>query len=313
MLVMVTGATGFLGRRVVRELLARRHQVRCLIHVPGRERLFNHHEVELHYGNVLDTDSLAAAFYNVEAVVHLVAIIRPTRRLTFDLVNRQGTANVLAAAREAGARQFQHISALGAANDQSYAYLHSKWQAEQEVINGGLPYTILRPSVLFGEGDEFITSLAALVRLFPLTPVFGSGANRLQPIAADDLARCIAISLERQNIKGRIISLGGPQRLSYNEIVSEVARAMNKKKRRIHVPVLPAYWAVSVMGALLPRAPITTGQLRMVGLRNAAEEDEVERTFDFAPRPLRGNIDFANSVRFMNSLRFVMGLAPRPV
>ena len=202
MLVVVTGATGFLGRRVVRELVDRRHQVRCLVHVPGRERIFDHREVEVHYGNVLDSGSLTAAFYNAEAVVHLVAIIRPTRRLTFDLVNRQGAANVAAAAREAGSRQFQYVSALGAASDQSYSYFYSKWQAEQEVVNSGLPYTIIRPGVLFGQGDEFITALAMLVRLFPLTPVFGSGDNRLQPIAAEDLARCIAISLERNELRG---------------------------------------------------------------------------------------------------------------
>ena len=313
MLVVVTGATGFLGRRVVRELLARRHQVRCLVHVPGRERIFDHREVEVHYGNVLDSGSLTAAFYNAEAVVHLVAIIRPTRRLTFDLVNRQGTANVAAAAREAGARQFQYVSALGAANDQSYSYFYSKWRAEQEVVNSGSPYTIMRPGVLFGQGDEFITALARLVRLFPLAPVFGSGNNRLQPIAADDLARCIAISLERNDLRGRTIDLGGPQRLSYNDVVAEVALAMNQRRLRFHVPMPLAYAASWVMQCLLPKAPITTDQLQMLRLRNVGEEDEVERSFGFTPRPLRGNIDFVNSVGFADSLRMVLGLPTGPV
>ena len=145
MLVMVTGATGFLGRRVVRELLERHHRVRCLVHVPGRERIFDHRDVEVHYGNVLDNDSLSQAMYDVESVVHLVAIIREGRRATFDLVNRQGAANVVAAAKAAGVREFQHVSAIGAANDSAYPYLYSKWQAEQEVANSGLLHTISAP------------------------------------------------------------------------------------------------------------------------------------------------------------------------
>ena len=311
MLVLVTGATGFLGRRVVHELLDRRHQVRCLVNVPGRERIFDHRSVDVHYGDILDPDSLAAAFSDVEAVVHLVAIIRPTRRLTFDLVNRQGTANVVAAAKEARVREFHHVSAVGAANDPSYPYHFSKWQAEQEVVNSGLPFTIIRPSIMFGQGDEFINSLAGLVRLFPVVPVIGSGKNRLQPIAVEDLASCIGMSLERQDLKGRTLDLGGLERFSYNEIVSEVAQAMGKRRLRFHVPTLPVFVAATLFQGLMQRAPITTDQIRMLGLRNVAEVGEVERSFGFTPRPLRGNIDFVNSVGFLDSLQMMLGFIPR--
>ena len=98
MVVLVTGATGFLGRQVVHELLERRHQVRCLIHTPGRERIFDHRAVEVQYGNVREPESLSQAFYDVDAVVHLVGIIRPRRRNGFEDVHVEGTANVLAAA-----------------------------------------------------------------------------------------------------------------------------------------------------------------------------------------------------------------------
>ena len=311
MLVLVTGATGFLGRRVVQELLDRHHEVRCLVHVPGRERIFDHRAVEVHYGNILDPSSLAPAFYNVEAVVHLVAIIRPTRRLTFDLVNRQGTVNVVAAAKDAKVREFHHVSAVGAANDPSYPYHYSKWQAEQEVVTSGLPFAIIRPSIMFGQGDEFINALAGLVRLFPLVPVIGSGKNRFQPIAVEDLASCIGMSLERQELKGRTLDLGGPDRFSYNEIVSEVALAMGKRRLRVHLPTGPVFLAVTLLQNLMRRAPITTDQIRMLGLRNVAEVGEVERSFGFTPRPLRGNIDFVNSVGFLDSLQMVLGLMPR--
>ena len=313
MVVLVTGATGFLGRRVVHELLERRHQVRCLVHTPGRERIFSHRDVEVQYGSVRDPASLSNAFYDVEAVVHLVGMIRRRRRDTYEQLHREGTANVLAAAKEAGARHFLHVSVIGAANDRTYPYLYTKWLGEQEVIAGGIPYTIFRPSMLFGEGDEFLNYLAGLVRLFPVVPVIGSGKNRLHPLAADDLARCIAITLGRDDLKGRTLDLGGTKRLSYNEVVSEVAAAMGKRRLRFHLPVWLTYGAVAVSQAFMPRPPITTDQLKMLGIRSVAELGEVERVFGFTPRPMEGNIDFVNSVGMADSIQMLLGSMPRRV
>ena len=313
MVVMVTGATGFLGRRVVHELLERGYQVRCLVHTPGRERIFDHRAVEVQYGSVGDPASLSNAFYDVEAVVHLVGMIRRRRRDTFEEVHRAGTANVLAAARDAGARHFLHVSVIGAANDQSFPYLYTKWLGEQEVINSGIPYTIFRPSMLFGEGDEFLNAMAGLVRLFPLVPVIGSGKNRLHPLAVEDLARCIAITLGREDLKGQTVDLGGPRRLSYNEVVAAVSTAMGKRRLRFHLPVWFMYAAAAVSQRLLPRAPITTDQLKMLGIRSVAEMGEVERVFGFTPRPMEGNIDFVNSVGVGDGIQMLLGSMPRRV
>ena len=309
MLVLVTGATGFLGRRVVPELLAHRHQVRCLVRSPGTERVFDHRDVEVQYGSILNPDSLKQAFYNVQSVVHLVGIIRTGRGATFDGVHRQGTANVLEAAKEASAREFIHVSAMGATANPQYPYLHSKRQGELEVINSGLEYTILRPSVIFGEGDEFLTALAGLVRLGPVTPVIGSGKNRMQPVAADDVVRCIVASVGNSLVKGKTVNLGGPQRLSYNGLVDEVALAMGKRRRRFHIPTALAWPAVALLQQALPRPPVTTGQIKMLGIRNVAEGRDLEQTFGFTPRPLRGNIDYVNAVSYGDALRMSLGLS----
>ena len=313
LVVLVTGATGLLGRQVVHELLERRHQVRCLVRTPGHERIFSHRDVEVQYGSVLDTEALKNAFYDVEAVVHLVGIIRRRRRNDFDEVHKEGTANVLAAAKDAGARHFLHVSVIGAANDQTYPYLYSKWLGEQEVLNSGIPYTIFRPSMLFGEGDEFLNALAGLVRLFPLVPVIGSGRNRLHPLAVDDLARCIAITLSREDLKGQTLDLGGAARMSYNDLVAEVAKAMGKRRLRIHLPVWLMRIAATVSQGLMPRAPITTDQIRMLGIRSVAELGEVERVFGFTPQPMAGNIDFVNSVGIADSIQMLMGSMPRHI
>lgn len=314
MVVLVTGATGFLGRRVVRELLDHNYEVRCLVHTPGRERVFASRLVDVQYGTVADPDALASACQGVDLVVHLVAVIRQTKGATFTEINHQGTANVLKAAQESGSvRHFVHLSAIGAANNPRYPYLYSKWQGEQAVTESGLPYTVLRSSLMFGEGDEFINALAALAKVSPLVPVVGMGRNRLQPIAVEDVARCIALTLDRDDLKGKTIEIGGPEQLSYNEIVSLVARTMGKRRLRIHIPVSVMRLNVALMEILLPRPPITTEELRMLPIRNVAEVDTVDETFGFTPRSLGGNIDFVNSMGFGDALKVSLGFMPSQI
>ena len=164
-----------------------------------------------------------------------------------------------------------YVSVIGAANDQTYPYLYTKWLGEREVIDGGIPYTIFRPSVLFGEGDEFLNALAGLVRVFPMVPVIGSGKNRYHPLAVDDLARCIAMTLGREDLKGQTLDLGGTKRMSYNEVVTEVASAMGKRRLRFHLPVWLMYAAAAVSQGFMPRPPITTDQLKMLSIRSVAD------------------------------------------
>ena len=297
----------------MRELLERGHEVRCLVHTPGRERTFPHRDVEVQYGSISDPTALKNAFYDAESVIHLVGVIRPTRRNSFDAVHREGTANVLAAAKQAGANHFLHVSVIGAANDQTYPYLYSKWLGEQEVVKSGMHFTIFRPSMLFGEGDEFLNPLAGIIRLFPIVPVIGSGKNRLHPLAADDLARCIAITLGREDLKGRTIDLGGAERLSYNELVTEVAKAMGKRRLRFHLPVWLMRSVAAVSQGIMPRQPITTDQIKMLGIRSVAEMGEVERVFGFTPQSLEGNIDFVNSVGRVDGIQMLLGAIPRRI
>ena len=297
----------------MRELLERGHEVRCLVHTPGRERMFPHRDVEVQYGSINDPTALKNAFYDAESVIHLVGVIRPTRLNSFDDVHREGTANVLAAAKQAGANHFLHVSVIGAANDQTYPYLYTKWLGEQEVVKSGMHFTIFRPSMLFGEGDEFLNALAGMIRLFPIVPVIGSGKNRLHPLAADDLARCIAITLGREDLKGRTIDLGGAERLSYNELVTEVAKAMGKRRLRFHLPVWLMRSVAAVSQGIMPRQPITTDQIKMLGIRSVAEMGEVERVFGFTPQSLEGNIDFVNSVGRADGIQMLLGAMPRRI
>ena len=309
MTVLVTGATGFLGRHVVQQLLDTNHEVRVMVRSPGSESVFATPPTDVCYGNVSDPDALAEACRGVSQVVHLVAVIRGGPR-QFDAINRQGAANVVAAAKEAGSvRHFVHVSALGAANVPNLRYLHSKWQGEQEVVNSGLAHVILRPSLIFGPGDEFTNAVAALVRSSPITPVIGSGNNRLQPIHVEDVARCVALSLSG-NIRGnRTVEIGGPEQLSYNEIIRAVARVMGRRRLLVNVPLWKMRLPIALMETLTPRAPINRAMLQLITLRNVAEPDSVERVFGFRPRPFAGNIDHVRAMTFGQALRANLGLS----
>ena len=309
MTVLVTGATGFLGRQVVQRLLETNHEVRVMVRQPGSESLFPTPLTDVCYGNVSDPDALAEACRGISEVIHLVAVIRGGPR-QFDAINRQGTANVVAAAKEAGSvRRFVHVSAVGADNVPRLRYLHSKWQGEQEVVNSGLPHVIIRPSLIFGPGDEFTNAVGALVRLSPVTPVIGSGNNRLQPIHVEDVARCVALSLSG-NIRGsRTVEIGGPDQLSYNEILRIVAQTMGRRRLRINVPIWKMRLPIALMELLTPRPPINRAMLQLITLRNVAEPDSVERVFGFRPRPFAGNIDYIKPMTFGQALRMNLGLS----
>lgn len=313
MLVLVTGATGFVGRQVVLKLQEHHHQVRVLVHTPGRERLFPDRSADIHYGSVSDPAALADAFYDVEVVIHLVGIVRQSRGRSFDQINRQGVANVVAAAKEARVKHFIQVSAIGATNNQGYPYLYSKWRGEQEVINSGLAYTILQPSIMFGEGDEFLNALAGLVTIGPVVPVVGNGRNRMQPISVADVAQCLVLAIDRGDLKGRTVEIGGPQQISYNDIVAIVARTMGRRILRFHLPVWLMYIATAVIQRLQPRPMLTTGQLRMLALRNVAEPRGVEETFGFTPQPMEGNIDYVRLVSFSDGITMALGSMPTKI
>ena len=311
MVVLVTGSTGFLGRRVVQELLQHNHQVRCLVHTPGRERLFALRSVDVQYGAVTDPDALASACRGVDAIIHLVAIILERGQSTFDSINRQGTANLVAAAKAAGTvKELVMVSAIGATSNRRYPYLCSKWQAERAVIESGLPHTIIRPSLIFGEGDEFINALASLVRVLPVVPVIGTGRNRFQPIQVEDVARCIVLALGRGDLKGKTVEIGGPEQMSYNEVLGLLARTLHKRRLRIHVPAFLVWPNVMLMQKFLPKPPLNTEELRMLSIRNVAELDTVEEVFGFKPRPLAGNIDFVKSIGAKGAWQTVLGFMP---
>ncbi|MEE9201867.1 MAG: complex I NDUFA9 subunit family protein [Dehalococcoidia bacterium] len=298
MLVLVTGATGFVGGYLVRQLLSQGHQVRCLVRSTSTPGHLKGLPVELAPGDITQAGSLSDACAGAGGIIHLAAIIREKGRATFRRVNTEGTQHLVAAAQRAGVGRFIYMSNLGVRGPEpAYPFLHSKWLGEEAVREGGLAYTIFRPSVMFGLEDRFINVLADLIRRAPVVPVIGPGRTRFQLISVAEVARCLAAALEDSRFTGQTVEIGGPEHLGYEEIIDLIIRTLGKRRLKVHIPVPLMRPVVWLMERLLPQPPLTSQQLSMLGRDNITELDAVERWFGFRPTPLGQEIGYIRQSR----------------
>jgi NADH dehydrogenase len=288
--ITIVGGTGFVGLHTSRALVAAGHEVRLVAR--GQRRPARLEGVAFHRADVVSGEGLAEALAGCGVVVHLAAVIRQRGRQTFDRVNRQGAENVAAAARQAGVGHVIHQSALGADPDPAYAYLCSKWQGEQAMRGSGIPWDVLRPSLLFGIGDGFFTQLVRLIRWNPVTPVPGDGRAMFQPLAITDLARIVVQCVE-EGPQRRVAEIGGPEWMSLEEIIDVIKAEMGVKLRpNVHVPVPAILPAAILFDKLLPNPPVTPDQLKLLAKNNIARPDSVQRAFGFAPLSFRDNAGY---------------------
>ncbi|MFN2581961.1 MAG: NAD-dependent epimerase/dehydratase family protein [Candidatus Dormibacteria bacterium] len=280
MRVAVTGGTGFVGTHVTRALLNAGHDV--VVVARGTRRPVKHERVTFVQADVTADDGLTEAFARCFTVINLPAVIHERGKQTFDRVNREGTERVVAAARQAGVRHLIHQSANGADPDPRFPYLCTKWQGEQAAVGGGVPYTVLRPSLIFGPGDGFFTLIAKLVRLTPATPIAGDGSTLFQPIAVEDVTQCILLALQR-GPSNSVQTIGGPEHLTYNDIARIVKRAIGVHRYAVHVPVRMVVPGAFMMQKVMRKPLVTVEQLKMLSKNNITRLDSVPARFGFEP------------------------------
>ncbi len=288
-MIVVTGGTGFVGQHLVALLHQRGEAVTVLAR--GQRPVSLPPGVRFVQGDVATGAGLDEALAGAEAVVHLVAIIRERGPWTFERVNVGGTRHVLQAAAALGVRRVVHMSALGARNDPRFRYLFSKWRGEELVRASGLDWTIFRPSVIFGHGFGFLSRVKQSLRMVPfLAPIPGSGRTRFQPIWVGDVAECVYRSLRAPAAFGQTYEIGGPEYLTYEEIVDLVLQTMGWRRLKIHLPLWLLRPGAAVLQRLLPDPPVTTDELAALALDNITALDSVVRLCQCVPRSLRTEI-----------------------
>lgn len=286
-MLLVTGATGFVGRNLIQGLRASGVSVRALVRDPNKAAWLKDLGVELAAGDVADPASLEKAAWGMERVIHLVGIIQEARGVTFQGVHVDSTRNLLAASKKSGVRQFFYMSALGTRPDAVSEYHKTKWQAEELVRASSIPYTILRPSLIYGKGDGFTTRLAQAIRLSPFLPIIGPGSSKVQPIFIQDVVSCIVKSVTSSGFADRVFEIGGPEQLTYEEVTTTLAEAMGIRRPKLHLPLFFMKPLARVFETVLPTPPLTTNQLVMLQEDNICGMRDIREEFGIDPMQFR--------------------------
>jgi uncharacterized protein YbjT (DUF2867 family) len=287
-LILVTGGSGFVGGHVVHELRGRDLAVRCLVRDARKASKLAAWGCELVEGDMTDAASLRRAVEGVDAVVHLVAI-RQGRASDFQRIMVDGTRDLLAAARDAGAGRFVHMSALGTSEETKdlVPYYGAKWQMEELVRASGISYVIFRPSFAFARDGGILPTFAKLARLSPVTPITGSGKQRIQPIWADDVATYFADAVAREDVIGKTYELGGPDAVTWDEFWARLKRALGVRRPSLHVPMRLMRANALVTERLPGNIPLTRDLLKMLEHGdNVVTDDDAVRTFQVSLVPL---------------------------
>jgi uncharacterized protein YbjT (DUF2867 family) len=274
--VSVFGGSGFLGRQIVRQLVAQGTSVRVAVRHP-RDATFpevsvSEGQIEPICADVRDEASVAQAVEGTEAVVNSVGLYVERGDETFEAVHVRGARNVARQAARAGVQRLVHISGIGADPNSESSYVRARAQGESLVRGAFDGATILRPSVLFGPGDAFFHSLTTITRLSPVLPLFGSGGTLLQPVFSGDVAEAVVRALANPASRGQVYELGGPRVYSYKALVEMLLAHL--KRTRILVPVPFALWELqtAILG-LLPNPPLTRDQVILMKRDNVVGKD----------------------------------------
>jgi uncharacterized protein YbjT (DUF2867 family) len=287
-MILVTGGTGFVGGHVVHLLREQSREVRCLVRDRRRAEKLESWGCEVVEGDVTEPSSLRRAVEGVDVAVHLVAI-RQGKPEEFQRIMVGGTRNLLQAAKEAGVQRFVLMSALGTSEETKDAvpYYGAKWQMEQEVQQSGFPHVIFRPSFIFGRDGGILRTFRKLAKVAPITPIIGSGEQRIQPIWADDVAAYFAKAIDHEPATNRTFEVGGPDAVSWNEFWERLKRTLGVRRPSVHMPIGFMKVNALVTERLPGNIPLTRDLLKMLELGdNVVTNDEAVQTFQLPLLPL---------------------------
>lgn len=294
--ILVTGASGFVGRHLIAGLRSLDRPTRCLVRSEAGGRKPEAQGCALARGDMTDPASLRAACEGVDTVIHLVAIIRG-KPGDYQRVMGAGTRALVEAASAARVRRFILVSALGVAEETAELtpYYRAKWDEEQALEAVDLEHVIFRPSFVFGRCGGALPTFIRLVRRSPLTPVLGPGTQLIQPIAVQDVASHLIKAIELEQACDRTFDLAGPDRVNWDQLYSLIASVIGKRRRFVHVPFALARPAAALFERL-PGFPFTRDQLKMLAAGdNVGDIATTQQVFGLSLQPLEEQIRRATS------------------
>lgn len=297
-MILIAGATGFVGRALVRHLVADRHEVRCLLRPSRREQqLAPGIPFSTVSASMSDLPALRTAMQDVTAVVHLTAEEDLYHGKTLSS-HVQDTVNLIAAVKETDVRRFIYLSRLGADRASAYSLFRVEGEAEAAVRESELDHTIFQTSLTWGPEDVFTNMLVMLAKMLPFVlPIPDVSLVRFQPLWIGDLVTCIAAVLDRNDLIGQTISLGGPEHFTFDQMMAQVLASAGMSRRLVHVRMPLVQGAIDVLDALLPRNPVPHWWLDILAKGSATELGAVSRHFGFEPGRFAHHLDYLRHKR----------------
>lgn len=285
--LLLTGATGLVGRAVLRRLTAAGEPVRCLVRDPrrlGPDRV----RVQIALGDLADPPSFRNAMRGVRTVVHLAAAIRDQPTGSIEELNGIATWRMVQAAERAGVEHFVFTSALGATSHDRTRFLRAKALAEGAVRACDLRHTILAPSIYYAPGDMFMTLVERLSIVLPVIPISGRGKALYQPIWAEDVADCVVASLRLPADGSRRYELAGPQTLSHQQIIELMLRAAGRPRPTVNVPTPIISGGLRLLETLMKsRAPATWDEAELLEVSMTTTRGTADaQALGVSPRPM---------------------------
>ena len=294
-MILVTGATGFIGQHLVRQLAEAQFQITTLIRPSRRERSFAP-GVRTHIvvGDVDDLPALRVALYNVTHVIHLAGAWEENERDTLADTNVQGTLNLIEAMQEVGVKRLITVSSLGAHTHSAYSYLRIKAQVDDVVEASSLAYTILESSAVYGPGDGWTETIALALRRFPFFfPIPGSGRVRMQPLLVSDLAKCLIACLTNDKTSRKTYAVGGPQHLTYDDLVGTIMQAIHQTRRTRYLrPASALRWSDWLRSLLGGHELYTPTEIDLLSVDRTTNLDAVSFQFGFTPVRLASALNY---------------------
>ena len=233
MKVFITGATGYVGKVVLKHLLAAGHEPVCLVRPGSEGKLKSFKGLKIVSGDVRKPDTLVGAMEGARAVIYLVGAIMENRQkgATFEALHYKGAKHVIEEAKIAGVKRFLHMSAIGSRPEAVSCYHQTKFKAEEYLKASGLTYTIFRPSLIYGPGDDHINLFAKMIKYSPVLPVMGAGTNLFQPVYVETVAQGFVAALKTPVAANKVYEVGGPEKFSNDQLLDAISKVMGSKKR----------------------------------------------------------------------------------
>ena len=279
MKVLVTGATGFTGSRVVPLLLKSGYQVRCLTRATSDRSPLSALTVEWVTGDLSNPETLTAALRGVDALVNIASL------------GFGHAESIVRAAKEAGVKRGIFISTTAIFTQLNAGSKSIRLAAEEAIQASGLDYTILRPTMIYGsERDRNMWRLIRLLKITPIMPIFGDGESLQQPIFVDDVAQAVVLALKTDATIGKSYNIAGKDPLTYNQVIDTVSLALGKRVWKLHLPYLPIVRALQFTERMRLRLPIKAEQVLRLNENKAFSYEDAQKDFGFSPRSFEEGI-----------------------